>query len=65
MIYGGNILKLDIIGSVASGKTTFAREISIKYQIPFCEKDNVVWERTPNGDKKGILRSKTEFLEKL
>ena len=45
-------MKLDIIGSVASGKTTFARQISIKYQIPFYEKDKVVWERTINGDKK-------------
>ena len=48
-------MKLDIIGSVASGKTTFAREISIKYQIPFYEKDNIVWERTLNGDKKRLL----------
>lgn len=52
MICGGDILKLDIIGSVASGKTTLAREISMKYQIPFYEKDNVVWERTPKGDRK-------------
>jgi hypothetical protein len=29
-----------------------AKEISKKYQIPCYEKDNVVWERTPNGDKK-------------
>ncbi|MCM1468535.1 MAG: AAA family ATPase [Alistipes sp.] len=45
-------MKLDIIGSPASGKTTLAREISEKYRIPFYEKDNIVWERTPNGDKK-------------
>ena len=45
-------MKLDIIGSVASGKTTLAQKISIKYQIPFYEKDNIVWDRTPNGDKK-------------
>lgn len=45
-------MKLDIIGSVASGKSTLAREISEKYRIPFYEKDNIVWERTPNGDKK-------------
>lgn len=45
-------MKLDIIGSVASGKSTLAREVSEKYQIPFYEKDNIVWERTPNGDKK-------------
>lgn len=50
-------MKLDIIGSVASGKTTLAREISTKYQIPFYEKDNIVWERTLNGD---MIRSPEE-----
>lgn len=44
-------MKLDIIGSVASGKTTLARKISEKYDVPYYEKDNIVWERTPNGDK--------------
>ena len=45
-------MKIDIIGSVASGKTTLAREISLKYQVPYFEKDNIVWQRTSNGDKK-------------
>lgn len=45
-------MKLDIIGSVASGKTTLAKELSAKYQVPFYEKDNIVWERTPSGDRK-------------
>lgn len=44
-------MKIDIIGSVASGKTTLAKKISSKYQVPYYEKDNIVWERTPNGDK--------------
>ena len=47
-----NNMKIDITGSVASGKTTLARELSEKYNIPFYEKDNIVWERTPNGDRK-------------
>ena len=58
-------MKLDIIGSVASGKTTLARELSEKYQIPFYEKDNIIWKRTPNGDKKEILKRETEFLKRL
>lgn len=45
-------MRLDIIGSVASGKTTLARKLSAQYQIPFYEKDNIVWERTPDGDKR-------------
>lgn len=31
-------MKIDIVGSVASGKTTLAKNISIKYQIPHFKK---------------------------
>ena len=58
-------MKIDIIGSVASGKTTFAREISMKYQIPFYEKDNIVWERTPNGDKKRCLEEQDRIFKEI
>ena len=34
-------MKIDIIGSVASGKTTLAKNISLKYQVPHYEKDNL------------------------
>lgn len=44
-------MKIDIIGSVASGKTTLAKKISLNYKVPYYEKDNIVWERTANGDK--------------
>lgn len=59
-------MKIDIIGSVASGKTTLAAELSTKYKIPYYEKDNIVWERTENGDKKRTeeVRDKL-FLEIL
>ena len=36
------IMKIDIIGSVASGKTTLAGKISQKYNVPHYEKDNIV-----------------------
>ena len=62
---GGNILKLDIIGSVASGKSTLARELSEKYQIPFYEKDNIVWERTPNGDKKRTSEERDRIFKEI
>ena len=45
-------MKIDIIGSVASGKTTLAKRISKKYGVPYYEKDNIVWKRTANGDVK-------------
>jgi len=45
-------MKIDIIGSVASGKTTLARALAEKYNISYYEKDNIVWERTSSGDVK-------------
>lgn len=43
-------MKLDIIGSVASGKTTLAAKLAKKYNVPHYQKDNIVWERTAHGD---------------
>lgn len=45
-------MRLDIIGSVASGKTTLAKRISQRFNTPYYEKDNVVWKRTSSGDEK-------------
>lgn len=42
--------RIHIIGSVGSGKTTLARELSKTYQIPFYELDNVAWIRKYSGD---------------
>ena len=58
-------MKLDIIGSVASGKSTLAREISEKYQVPFYEKDNIVWKRTPNGDKKRNSEERDRIFKEI
>lgn len=37
--------KVHIIGSVGSGKTTLARNLSNKLLFPHYELDNVVWKR--------------------
>lgn len=58
-------MKLDIIGSVASGKTTLAREISEKYQIPFYEKDNIVWKRTANGDQRRTSEERNKIFKEI
>lgn len=58
-------MKIDIIGSVASGKTTLAKKISLKYQVPYYEKDNIVWERTSNGDKKRTLEERDVLFNKI
>jgi adenylate kinase family enzyme len=44
--------KIHIIGSVGSGKTTLARNLSRKYSIPYYELDNVVWKRHNAEDKR-------------
>ncbi|MBM7587724.1 adenylate kinase family enzyme [Bacillus pakistanensis] len=49
--------KIHIIGSVGSGKTTLARNLSVELNIPYYELDNVVWRRSSNGD---IRRSHEE-----
>lgn len=47
---------------MGSGKTTLARELSTKLQIPFFELDNVMWERHQSGD---IRRSEEERIKYL
>lgn len=42
--------KIYIIGSVASGKTTLAKNLSDLYNIPWHELDNVIYIRLPSGD---------------
>lgn len=49
--------KIHIIGSVGCGKTTLARQMSKKLNIPYYELDNVVWKRQKGHD---IRRSEQE-----
>ena len=58
-------MKIDMMGSVASGKTTLARTLSEKYNIPFYEKDNIVWERTPNGDRQRIPEERDKLFSEI
>ena len=58
-------MKIDIIGSVASGKTTLAKNISLKYHVPHFEKDNIVWQRTPNGDIKRTPEERDSLFKQI
>ena len=58
-------MKLDIIGSVASGKTTLAKSLSETYHVPFYQKDNIVWERTLNGDKKRDDKARDQLFQEI
>lgn len=54
--------KIHIIGSVGSGKTTLAKKLSAKLNVPYYELDNVVWKRAKSGD---IRRTDEERLDYL
>lgn len=49
--------KIHIIGSVGSGKTTFAEKLSKATNIAYYELDNVVWKRRDDRDISDIRRT--------
>lgn len=57
--------KIHIIGSVGSGKTTLARTLSSKLNIPYYELDNVVWRRSENGDIRNTPEERDEQLHHI
>lgn len=54
-------MKMYIVGSVGSGKTTLARKLSAHFGVPHYETDNFVWSRHPDGD----LRNSIEVRDGL
>lgn len=57
--------KIHIIGSVGSGKTSLAKEISSKLDIPYYELDNVVWFRHKSGDIRRTELEREEYLNSI
>ena len=58
-------MKIDIIGSVGAGKTTLARELSEYYQIPYYEKDDIVWMRDDAGDYKRRAEDRDALFQSI
>lgn len=56
-------MKIYIIGSVGSGKTTLARKVSAKLQVPHFETDNFVWSRHPAGDRRNEIDLRDQLLQ--
>lgn len=57
--------RIHIIGSVGSGKTTLAKELSKKLDIPYYELDNVVWIRHKSGDIRRTEVEREEYLNSI
>ncbi|BAK16347.1 adenylate kinase [Solibacillus silvestris StLB046] len=57
--------RIHIIGSVGSGKTTLAKEISSWLDIPYYELDNVVWIRLESGDIRRTEQEREEYLNSI
>ncbi len=57
--------RIHIIGSVGSGKTTLAKELSKKLEIPYFELDNVVWIRDKSGDIRRTEQEREEYLNSI
>jgi adenylate kinase family enzyme len=58
-------MKIYIIGSVGSGKTTLARKIAEATGVTAYELDNVVWERHPDGDRRRATAERNAFLQDI
>ncbi|MFS0883462.1 DNA topology modulation protein FlaR [Bacillus sp. 7586-K] len=57
--------RIHIIGSVGSGKTTLAKELSLILNVPFYELDNVVWIRDKSGDVRRSDKERQDCLNSI
>ncbi|MDN7246955.1 AAA family ATPase [Planococcus shenhongbingii] len=56
-------MKVYIIGSVGSGKTTLAKTIAAKLRIPRFEIDNFVWERQAISDLRNSEKARNKQFQ--
>ncbi len=57
--------KIYILGSVASGKTTLAKNLSIKTNIKYYELDNVIFDDTKKINKKRSIEEQEKMIKKI
>ena len=58
-------VKIYIIGSVGSGKTTLGKKLSQKLMIPHTETDNLTWQRHPGSDIRNSEERRGELLNEV
>lgn len=56
------MMKIYIVGSVGSGKTTLARKVAAELQVPHFETDNFVWNHQPTGDVRNEMDVRNELF---
>lgn len=57
--------KIFIVGIVASGKTTLARRLSMRLDVPWYELDSIVHYETPAGRHKRTAEEQMEILREI
>ncbi|GMK39806.1 DNA topology modulation protein [Paenibacillus sp. CCS19] len=57
--------KIYIVGIVASGKTTMARQLSRQLNVPWHELDNIVYHQTDEGRIKRTPKEQQEVIEDI
>ncbi len=57
--------KIYILGSVASGKTTFAKKISIQTNIKYYELDSIVFDDTKESNKKRSIEEQEKIIKNI
>jgi len=57
--------KILIIGIVASGKTTLAKRLSKKINVPWYELDTIVHHQTPTGRYKRTAEEQIQVLKEI
>lgn len=55
-------MRVYIVGSVGSGKTTLAWKLSTMLGIPHYETDNFVWSRHPDGDIRNSIEVRNQLF---
>lgn len=65
MMQLSTVNKIHIIGAVGSGKTTLAKKLCERKNIPHIELDNVVWIRSEAGDIRRVEAERDDYLQSL
>jgi adenylate kinase family enzyme len=60
-----SMVKIYIMGIVASGKTTYAKDLSKSLNIPFIELDSVVYKKVNNERIKQSPEQQVEFIREV